>query len=120
MLSATRRFELQTHYTLSRSLDDDSNERNFSRETALNPFDLSIENTYSKQDVRHNWNISGVFDLPGGFTVSAISIARSAFPYTPALARSGDAAGAGAGESPRHRPRLRLRRRVELQPRFPR
>src|SRR5262249_51266883 len=80
-----KRFQLQAHYTFSRTLDDDSNERNFSRETALNPFDLSIENTYSKQDVRHNFNVSGVVDLPAGFSFSAIAIVRPAFPYTPVI-----------------------------------
>jgi hypothetical protein len=52
------------NYTLAYNRDDDSNERNFSRETALNPFDPSIENTWSKQDVRHNFNFNSLVDLP--------------------------------------------------------
>ncbi|HZS06375.1 MAG TPA: carboxypeptidase regulatory-like domain-containing protein [Blastocatellia bacterium] len=81
----SRRFQLQANYTLAYNRDDDSNERNFSRETALNPFDLSIENTWSKQDVRHNFNLSSLVDLPWGFTVSGILFARSAFPFTPVI-----------------------------------
>lgn len=89
VLTATRRFahrfQLQANYTLSRTLDDDSNERNFSDERTLNPFDLSLERGYSKQDVRHNFNLNGLVDLPYGFTFSAILISRSAFPYTPII-----------------------------------
>jgi len=80
-----KKFQIEANYTLSKNQDDDSNERNFSRETALNPFNLKIEKGPSKQDVRHNFNISGVFDLGYGFTLSAILITRSGFPYTPRI-----------------------------------
>ncbi len=76
------RFQGQINYTLARNVDDDSNERNFSQEPALNPFDLSIERAYSKQDVRHNFNMSGLVDLGYGFTMSGVLITRSGFPYT--------------------------------------
>ncbi len=76
------RFQFQANYTLARNVDDDSNERNFSQEPALNPFDLSIERGYSKQDVRHNLNISGLVDLGRGFSLSSVLITRSGFPYT--------------------------------------
>ena len=76
------RFQGQVNYTLARNVDDDSNERNFSQEPALNPFDLSIERGYSKQDVRHNFNMSGLVDLGYGFTLSGVLITRSGFPYT--------------------------------------
>ena len=78
----TRRVQAQAHYTLAYNKDDDSNERNFSRETTLNPFDLSSEWTWSKQDVRHSLNLSAVVDLPGGFTASGIVITRSGVPFT--------------------------------------
>ncbi len=78
----TNRFSLSANYTFARNRDDDSNERNFDREPTLNPYDLKAEAGYSKQDVRHNLNISGVFDLGKGFTVSSIIITRSGFPYT--------------------------------------
>lgn len=85
-LSLTRRFakhyQFQANYTFANNRDDDSNERNFSRETTLNPFNLQAEEGPSKQDVRHNLNLSGLFDLGYGFTFSGILIARSGFPYT--------------------------------------
>ncbi len=79
------RFQGQVNYTLARNVDDDSNERNFSQEPALNPFDLSMERGYSKQDVRHNFNMSGLVDLGHGFTLSGVLITRSGFPYTPVI-----------------------------------
>ncbi len=79
------RFQFQANYTLARSVDDDSNERNFSQEPALNPFDLTMDAGYSKQDVRHNFNLSGLVDLGYGFTLSSVLITRSGFPYTPVI-----------------------------------
>lgn len=80
-----KRFTVTANYTFARNRDDDSNERNFDREQTLNPYDLKAEAGFSKQDVRHNFNVSGVFDLGRGFTVSSIVIARSGFPYTAIL-----------------------------------
>jgi hypothetical protein len=77
-----RHLSAQATYTLAWNKDDDSNERNFSRETALNPFDLAPEWTWSKQDVRHSLTLSGVADLPKGFTFGVVLLARSALPYT--------------------------------------
>lgn len=77
-----KRYQMQLNYTLARNVDDDSNERNFSQEPALNPFDLSIERGYSKQDVRHNFNASGLVDLGYGLTLSGVILARTGFPYT--------------------------------------
>jgi Carboxypeptidase regulatory-like domain len=77
-----QRFQFEANYTFARNRDDDSNERNFSRETTLNPFDLLAEAGPSKQDVVHNLNVSGLYDLGHGFTISSIVVTRSAFPYT--------------------------------------
>ncbi|MEQ1646709.1 MAG: hypothetical protein ABL959_24860, partial [Pyrinomonadaceae bacterium] len=76
------RFQFETNYTFANNRDDDSNERSFSRETTLNPFNLKLEEGPSKQDVRHNLNISGLYDLGRGFTISGIIVTRSGFPYT--------------------------------------
>lgn len=76
------RFSFTANYTLSRTRDDDSNERNFSQEPALNPYDLKEMAAYSKQDVRHNFNATGIFDLGYGFTLSSLLTTRSGFPYT--------------------------------------
>jgi hypothetical protein len=79
------RFQLQANYTLARNMDDDSNEHLFRREPALNPFDLTSEWAYSKNDVRHNFNLHALTQLPGGFTASAILFARTGTPYTPII-----------------------------------
>lgn len=81
----TRRLQFQAGYTLSRNRDDDSNERSPTRETALNPLDPSLERAYASTDVRHNLTLSGLWDLPHGFTASAGVLARSALPYTPII-----------------------------------
>lgn len=76
------RFQFEANYTFANNRDDDSNERNFSRETTLNPFNLKAEEGPSKQDVRHNLNLSGLYDFGYGFTLSGIIVTRSGFPYT--------------------------------------
>jgi hypothetical protein len=77
-----KRFQFEANYTFANNRDDDSNERNFSRETTLNPFNLKAEEGPSKQDVQHNFNLSGLYDLGHGFTISGIIITRTGFPYT--------------------------------------
>ncbi len=77
-----KRYQFGVNYTFADNRDDDSNERNFSRETTLNPFDLQAEAGPSKQDIRHNFNFNSVVDLGKGFTVSTILFARSGVPYT--------------------------------------
>jgi hypothetical protein len=78
-------FQTQINYTFAKNMDDDSNEHLFRRETALNPFDLKPEWTYSKNDVRHNLNVNALVDIPGGFTAGAILFARTGTPYTPVV-----------------------------------
>jgi len=76
------RVQFQANYALALNKDDDSNEHLFRRENALNPFDLAPEWSYSKNDVRHNFNFNALADLPGGFTAGAILFARTGAPYT--------------------------------------
>jgi hypothetical protein len=78
-------FQMQANYAFARNMDDDSNEHLFRRETALNPFDVAPEWTYSKNDVRHNVNFNALADVPGGFTAGAILFARTGTPYTPII-----------------------------------
>jgi hypothetical protein len=87
------RAQMQATYTLAVNKDDDSNERNFSREVTFNPFDLASEYTYSKQDVRHNLNATGLLDLPGKLSLGVILIARSGFPYTAVIGSDQQADG---------------------------
>jgi hypothetical protein len=79
------RFQFQANYAFSKNMDDDSNEHLFRREPALNPFDLSSEWSYAKNDIRHNANINALADLPWGFTAGAIMFARTGMPYTPTI-----------------------------------
>ncbi|HXN24819.1 MAG TPA: TonB-dependent receptor [Candidatus Dormibacteraeota bacterium] len=80
-----QRFHYMASYSLSRNRDDDSNEHSWSRETALNPLDPSLERAYSNNDMRHNFNVSGFLELPHGFTTSMVMLARSGLPYTPII-----------------------------------
>ena len=73
--------QLLGNYTYALAKDDDSNERDFNRQQVLNTFDYSRDWSYSRQDIRHSMNVSGVYDLPGGVTVSAIVFARTGIPY---------------------------------------
>ena len=85
VLTASRRggrLFTQANYTLGFNKDDDSNERNFSREVTLDVFNPGAEYTWSKQDVRHSLNVSSVVNLPGGMTAGAILLTRSGVPYT--------------------------------------
>lgn len=78
----TSRFSLQSSYTLSYNYDDDSNERDFSRNLVLDPYNLQLQRGFSKQDIRHNAVISGLLSLPYGLMFSSILQARSGLPYT--------------------------------------
>ena len=85
MRRLAKRYQFTANYTLARNRDDDSNERNFSREVELNPFDLSIENAPSKQDIRNAFSLNGLVDIGHGFTFSGIIITRSGIPFNPVI-----------------------------------
>jgi hypothetical protein len=76
------RFSLQGSYTLSVNYDDDSNERDFSRNLVLDTFNLQSQRGFSKQDIRHNAVVSGIVSLPGRIVFASILQARSGLPYT--------------------------------------
>ena len=65
-LSLTKRlsdeFELLASYTLSKATDDASD----FDEQPQNPYDLRAERALSRQDVRHRFVVSSLFDLPFG------------------------------------------------------
>lgn len=81
----SHRLQFQAGYTLAWNRDDESGERVFNREPALDPLLPELENAPSKNDVRHSARFAGILDLPHGFTLSAITLARSAFPFTPVI-----------------------------------
>ncbi len=76
------RFQLQGSYTYSVNHDDDSNERDFSRNLVLDPYNLQNQRADSKQDIRHNGVVSGLVLLPKGLTLSSLLQTRSGLPYT--------------------------------------
>jgi hypothetical protein len=81
----SRRTQLTANYTLSKTQDDDSNLGPYSISPALNPYDLKAERADSLQDVRNNFNLSAVINLPVGFKFNPILLARSGQPYTPLI-----------------------------------
>jgi hypothetical protein len=68
------------NYTHSYSRDDDSNERDFNRQTALNTYNLNLDAAPSKNDIRHSGNLSAMYDLGRGFTLSTLLFARTGSP----------------------------------------
>ncbi|HET9838204.1 MAG TPA: carboxypeptidase regulatory-like domain-containing protein [Candidatus Angelobacter sp.] len=77
--------QFQAGYTLAWNRDNESGERVFNREDALDPLLPELDAGPSKNDIRHNLRLSGILDLPHGFTVSAITMNRSAAPFTPTI-----------------------------------
>lgn len=79
----SRRSQLLVNYTLARTRDDDSSAGPYSPITALNPFALGAERAYSNVDARHSLNVNAIFNLPAGFKLNPLFVARSGLPYTP-------------------------------------
>ena len=73
------------NYTLSRTRDNNSNLGPFTRVPGLNPYDLSADGSDSSFDVRNNFNVSAITNLPKGFKINPIFVARSGMPYTPII-----------------------------------
>jgi Carboxypeptidase regulatory-like domain/TonB dependent receptor-like, beta-barrel len=81
----SRRSQLMANYTLSSTGDDGADSGPFGIGAALNPFNLRLDEAHSLQDMRHNFNLSGLYYLPLGFKVDPILIAHSGTPYTPII-----------------------------------
>lgn len=72
--------QLNTFYTLSKSLSDDDNERSSGGSNLENNFDLTTEYADSALDRRHQFTASPVFFLPYGFEISSAVRLRSGRP----------------------------------------
>ncbi len=72
-----RRMMFNFNYTYAFNHDDDSNERDFNRQSALNTYDLTQDWSFSKNDIRHSGNLNALYDLGKGFTVSTLLFART-------------------------------------------
>lgn len=79
----SRRTTVTANYTMSRTRDDDDSEGPFSLDASLNPFKLKTEAGPSAQDVRLNFNVAAIFNLPAGLKLNPVFVARSGLPYTP-------------------------------------
>jgi hypothetical protein len=81
--SLSQKLEGVANFTWASSRDDDSNERDFDRELALDPLCTACYNKgYSKQDIRDQFNMYLVYKLPYRFTFTTSFITRTALPYT--------------------------------------
>ena len=78
------KFELRSHYTLSRSKAWFGVISDFGTQpqNAFNKFDSAANWGYPGEDERHRFVLSGAFDLPKGFQVSPILQLASARPYS--------------------------------------
>jgi hypothetical protein len=84
-LQLSRRSQLTANYTLSRSRDNDAFLGPFAPDLTLNPFAPSTDKAFSSLDARHNLNVNAVVNLPFGFKVNPVLVARSGLPYTPII-----------------------------------
>jgi hypothetical protein len=82
-LQISRRSQLTANYTLSRSRDNNAFLDPFDPDLTLNPFAPSADAAFSSLDARHNLNVNAVANLPLGFKVNPVLVARSGLPYTP-------------------------------------
>jgi len=80
-----KRSQLVANYTLSQTRDNNSNLGPFTRVPGLNPYNLSADGSDSTFDVRNSFNLSAITNLPKGFKINPILVARSGMPYTPII-----------------------------------
>jgi len=87
ILEAERRFRsgwgARVNYTWSRTEDNVAGEGNaFSNRNASiqNSYDLDAEYSRSITDIPHRLNVSGIVELPFGWTISAMGYFQSGFP----------------------------------------
>jgi len=78
----SRRTQVTLNYTLSKTRDDSSYEGPYDISSTLDPFVPDADAAYSNLDVRHVLNIAGIFNLPLGFKLNPLVVARSGAPYT--------------------------------------
>jgi hypothetical protein len=77
----SRRTQVTLNYTLSKTRDDSSYEGPYDISSTLDPFAPEMDAAYSNLDVRHVLNIKGIFNLPLGFKLNPLVVARSGAPY---------------------------------------
>jgi hypothetical protein len=78
-----RKVQFMANYTLASARDDAAPFSPFGIDSALSPYELRREAAPSAFDIRHNFNLSTLINLPKGFKVDPVIVARSGAPYTP-------------------------------------
>ena len=81
----SRRVQFGMNFTHAFNRDDDSNERDFNRQTALNTYNMKLDSAWSKNDIRNNGNIHLLYDLGRGFTISTLFLAHRGYPVKAVL-----------------------------------
>ena len=81
----SRRLQFTFNFTHAFNRDDDTNERDFNRQPALNTFNLKSDAAWAKNDIRNSGNMNAVYELGRGFTLSALLFARTALPVKPVV-----------------------------------
>jgi len=77
------RSSVAVNYTLSRTRPDAPEFSFDGIGTLLDPFHPALDRADSTLDVRHNFNVSAIFNFVWGLKLNPIFIARSGAPYTP-------------------------------------
>src|SRR2546425_3179027 len=78
----SQRFQMEVNYTVSKDLDDDSNERDPFTFRYANLSNLAGEYSLSDRDERHKFNFFTYGELPWGFQADVRMQAHSAQPIT--------------------------------------
>ena len=76
----SKRLQFGANFTHAFNRDDDSNERDFNRQTALSTYNLKLDSAWSKNDIRNNGNLNLLYDIGHGFTISTLFLARTGTP----------------------------------------
>lgn len=76
------RLQFRTSYALSYNRDDDSNERNYLGINYENAYNLDSEYRWSRNDIRHRWVMSAVWQLPFGIQTSSVVEWRTGTPFS--------------------------------------
>ncbi len=76
-------FQMESNYTWSKDLDDDSNERDPFTDRTFDHNDFSKDYSLSDRDIRHKFNFVTFAEIGAGFQFNGRIQARSAQPITP-------------------------------------
>jgi len=78
----SQRFQMEANYTVSKDMDNDSNERDPFTDRTFDHSNLNADYSYSDRDQRHRFNFYTYFEAPKGFTGNIRMQAHSAQPIT--------------------------------------